>query len=495
VVLALHQVIGVVRGVYKKFLFSLWLCLIGSVAYAPPNLFIQQEHEGNLTFEDPRGSVFTYYEPVEVREDLIRQTVQSLWWPDRTIYWIQRKTWYRKDAWTPLPVYAKLRYLKLLEQSLTGNGQENLCWNENVCRLLVRKKNAPPYLDDNPRMEAPPGQTNGSPRSFLFPEIITRRGAPALSVNEAIGRAERIIGETGHAGIHFHVFVRIPPERLRAQLSQLGSMLQLMNDKLYLEAARESFNNIVHPALHPWHQGRTQTVERIIREGNTQPHTPEWNSPNNEKSVNLAFRYWGMEDGMMVVSLELRGVPIPTPPPRISVVGLEEGMGSPRGADLSIARALLTQLMSLGEALLEGRLANANDEQRHFDLERAESVIRSRAERRGLRPGDYFTLAQFSRFLTGDIEVSQGFLFPFSTGGNPDLNLLRFIDRFLELSAGAKRTPNIENHVTNYKNQFWEAYRRWALEELPRVRHSLSAPRPTNPVPARCSQILEAAVP
>jgi hypothetical protein len=447
-------------------------------------VFIQQEQEGSLLASDPRdssGNVFRYYRPVELREDLADQVHDDLSAFAKASVALKRafRLHDRKSeyaAWDAWPLRAKLSYLDKLEKAVVAEKGRDAAWKGKVSLLLERKPGAPDFLTLNPHMEAPPPAYKDSVgAAFLQPEVVSDKEHPASTVNEAIGRTKVIIGDTGHAGTQYHVFVKASPETLRAQLPRLQAALQLLNDALFARAAQESFQNVTHPSLMPWHRGRSERVAQLITKGDAAAHTPAADDADSEKHAFIGLRYWGMEGGKMVVSFELRGGGIPFKAKQQAA----RDMGSAElpKRDYTEVQRWLTLLSLYAEQLAQGRAPALPRRDTALDLAAAERVLSARAAQLGIPEGAYFGLAEFSKRLTGRDEVPPGLIFPFSASapGSPYLRALT--DAMLKESARLRAAEAARGEGADRAMNYliWSAYREWAADYEARQRGMLDA--------------------
>ncbi|HXT00117.1 MAG TPA: hypothetical protein VN915_05545 [Elusimicrobiota bacterium] len=434
--------------------------------------FIQQEHEGNLFHSDAKdssGDVFRYYGPVEMRPALAADVESGMTGFSKLSYKLRRALQFSgrsapDAAWRAWPLSAKLDYLDRLEKAVTAERGPEAAWDGKVSLLLERKPSAPGFVTQNPHMEAPPdGLSHVAGARFIQPEIVTDKNHPAASVSEALGRAQRIIGDTAHAGVQFHVFVKAEPKVLLAQMDSLDGALQLVNDVLFAKAAEGSDRNITHNSLMPWHRGRSERVRELLTRAEKNPHTPAAGDADSEKHAFVGFRYWGMEGDKAVVSLEFRGTDIPWKRKTSSMV---QGMDSPDlpKRDYSQARAYLTFLSLYAEALARGDAPKLTLESTIVDEAAAEASLRARAAEMGMPESAYDGLGALARRLTDAKTTPMGYLFPFgaSAPGSPELRA--FENEVLLIAARAKAAeeaghPEQRAHL---RFVFWNAYQDWA---------------------------------
>ncbi|MCX5796395.1 MAG: hypothetical protein NTY77_12960 [Elusimicrobia bacterium] len=453
---------------------------------------IHQEQEGNLTLRDARdssGSVFEYYRPVEMRPDLVAQVLAGMNWVERTAYQFHRLTRVLrpKDAWNvwdDMPLDSKLKYVSLLDAAVTRERGRDEVWDGPLFRLLQRSPRAPPYVAQHPHLEEPRLFRGEHPFArYLEPEIVTDREHPAATAREAIGRTKAIIADTGHAGTHYHVFLRAEPAVLQGQMPALQSMLQLINNVLFAQAAVKSYDNLFHPFLLPWHQGRSERVNRLVNEALPSASRPDHRDLDNEKFAFVAFRYWGLEDGRMVVSFELRGANIPWKSQKRPGGGQFDADLPKPERDYSEVERYLSFLVLYADRLSRGAAPGVSEPALRLDLAAAEQTIAERARQKGMQPGDYLDLAAFSRLMFANSVnqpqaaadragmVHPSLLLPFAAGAsfgpNTQSHLRHLTDVFLEESARLKAMSRGGSGVPdaglrNVKYMFWEAYGGWA---------------------------------
>ncbi|MBI5238967.1 MAG: hypothetical protein HY926_00700 [Elusimicrobia bacterium] len=457
---------------------------------------IHQEQEGNLSARDPRdssGSVFDYYRPVEMRPALVAEVRAGMHWTEKVGYQFHRLTrFYRAKSpfndWDDFPLESKLKYVSLLDAAETRERGRDSVWDGPLFKLLERSPRAPPYVSRHPHLEEPRLFRGQNPFArYMEPEIVTDREHPAATAREAIGRTKAIIADTGHAGTHYHVFLRVEPEVLRQQLPALQSMLQLLNNVLFAQAAAKSYDNLFHPFLLPWHEGRSGRVARLVSEASPEPSRPDHRDPDNEKFAFVAFRYWGLEDGRLVVSFELRGANIPWKHHRRAGGGQFDTDVPKPERDYSEVERYLTFLVLYADRLARGTAPALSEPSLRLDLAAADQALAERARKKGLQPEDYLDLTAFSKMLFADSAnqpqvredrarmVHPSLLLPFAAadafGPATRAHLERLADTYLEQSARLKAfsrdgRPVDDALLRNVKYLFWEDYGAWARSLL-----------------------------
>jgi hypothetical protein len=277
-----------------------------------------------------------------------------------------------------------------------------------------------------------------------------------------LGRAKAIIADTGHAGVQFHVFVKAPPRDLLAQMDSLDGALQLVNDSLFAKAAAGSDQNITHASLMPWHRGRSERVRELLLRAADGAHVPAADDPDSEKHAFVGFRYWGMEGGKAVVSLELRGASLPWKrAPQSLVQGMDSAPKPER--DYEAARADLTMLSLYAEALARGEAPRVPVRSAVLDEAAAERALQARARELGVPDGAYDGLAAFARRLTGASRAPAGYLFPFaaSAPNSPELRALE--GEIVVIAARLKAAEQAGGGDARHARYlFWSAYADWA---------------------------------
>ena len=435
-------------------------------------VFIQQEHEGSLIAPDSRdssGNVFRYYKPVEIRSGLAAETESGLRGLSRLIYSVRRAVQLRgrgtpEAAWRAWPLAAKLDYLDRLERAITAERGPRAAWDGKVSLILERAPGAPEFVTKNPHMEAPPASYRGAAGArYLQPEIVSAKDAPAASVDQALGRARRVIADTGHAGVQFHVFVKAAPGVLLAQMDRLDGALQLVNDALFAKSVVGSEQNISHGSLMPWHRGRTERVRALLETADAAPHAPAAEDPDSEKHAFVGLRYWGMEDGKAVISFELRGASLPWK--RAAKSGARE-LDSPARPerDYDSARSYLTFLSVYAEALARGEAPRVAAPSVALDEAAADSYLRQRAKALGMPDSAFDGLAALGRRLTGAARAPQGYLFPFAASTADSAELRALADQVVVIAARVKAVEEAGrgDDVRHEKYLFWSAYAEWA---------------------------------
>ena len=436
------------------------------------NVFIQQEHEGSLLAPDSRdssGNIFRYYKPVEMRPALSAAVDGTLSGFSKLVYSVKRAFQFSgrsapDAAWRAWPLSAKLAYLDRLEAEVTAERGPQAAWNGKVSLILERKDGAPDFVTVNPHMEAPSAAHRGDVGAlYLQPEIVTSKDHPAASVAEALGRAKLIIADTGHAGVQFHVFVKAEPKAILAQMDSLDGALQLVNDVLFAKAAAGSQTNITHPSLLPWHRGRSERVRDLLMKAEAGAHVPSAEDHDSEKHAFVGFRYWGMEGGKAVVSLELRGTSLPWKRQTENMAkGIENPVKSER--DYAEARSYLTILSLYAEALARGSAPRIPVNSVVIDEKAAEAALRKQAEDIGMPAAAYDGLGAFARRLTGAAQTPQGYLFPFAASPADAPELRAFTNNVVLAAARAKAAEEAGqlDQMPHLRYVFWVAYKEWA---------------------------------
>jgi hypothetical protein len=435
------------------------------------SVFIQQEHEGSLLAPDSRdssGDIFRYYRPIEMRPALTAAVDGGLSGLSKFVYSVRRALQFGgrsapDAAWRVWPLKAKLDYLDRLEAAVAAEHGPRAVWDGKVSLILERKPEAPDFLTPHPHMEPAPDAYRGAVGAhYLQPEIVSAKEHPAASVAEALGRAKQIIAETGHAGVQFHVFVKAAPEALLAQMDSLDGALQLVNDVLFARAAAGSDLNIVHNSLMPWHRGRSERVRELLMKAESDAHVPAANDQDSEKHAFVGFRYWGMENGKAVVSLELRGASLPWKNPSNAAKGLEVVERPER--DYTETRAYLTFLSLYAEALAAGKAPRVPVASAVVDERSAESAMRKQAQELGMPESAYDGLGALARRLTGAAKTPQGYLFPFAASP-ADAPELRAFEKEVVLLAARAKASEEAGHLDQMRHTrylFWAAYQEWA---------------------------------
>ena len=436
------------------------------------SVFIQQEHEGSLLAPDSRdssGNIFRYYRPIEMRPALTAEVDGTLSGFSKFVYSVRRAFQFSgrsapDAAWRAWPLKAKLAYLDRLEALVTAERGPRAAWDGKVSLILERMDNAPDFVTRNPHMEPPPDAYRAAVGArYLQPEIVSDKEHPAASVNQALGRAKQIIAETGHAGVQFHVFVKAEPKALLAQMDSLDGALQLVNDVLFAKAAAGSDTNIVHNSLMPWHRGRSERVRELLTKAEAGAHVPAAGDQDSEKHAFVGFRYWGMENGKAVVSLELRGASLPWKRPAENMAkGIENPVKAER--DYAQARSYLTFLSLYAEALARGNAPRVPVESVVVDENAAESAMRLQAQELGMPEPAYDGLGALARRLTGAAKTPQGYLFPFAASPADAPELRTFKKEVVVLAARAKAVEEAGrlDQIPHLKYLYWAAYKEWA---------------------------------
>ncbi|MBI4348110.1 MAG: hypothetical protein HY553_14730 [Elusimicrobia bacterium] len=430
-----------------------------------PGVVFQNEQEGSLRAADPRdssGNVFRYYRPSELRPELLARAAAELSGVDRLIHsavtWGGRRTRGKPlKAWEALPLRGKLRYLALLDDAVDRERGADAAWRGKSFLLLERSPGAPEFVADHPDMESPPaGWTVEGGARFLQPEIVSHRDRPARTAAEALSRTRLVIAETGHAGTQYHAFFTLDTERLERILPRLMAAVQALNDDLYLEAARESPDNLFHGSLKPWHAGRSNRVAALIAARSPAPHQPSAGDFDSEKHAFLGVRYWGTVDGRTTVSLELRGASLPWTRESSQGLRFEGGNVGSAHRDYSGLERRLAQVALLADRARNGELPEARGDPPILD---ADAAVRTLSELSVARGGPQVTsrdLEQLSAALGAGPGVHPSLLFPLARGG------ARAYAEELWRQALARRAHGGEFNARFARYSLWTAFASWA---------------------------------
>lgn len=449
-------------------------------------VFIQQEQEGSLLAADSRdssGDIFLFYRPVEMRADLAAKVQSELSGFEKVGFKLRRAFSSRKDpyaAWKAWPLSGKLKYLDALDKAVTTERGPQAAWDGKVALLLEKAPGAPDYITAHPHMEAPPAAYRDAPGArYLQPEIVSDRDHPSASISQALGRTKSLIALTGHAGTQYHVFVKADPAVLDAQLPALESALQFVNNILFVKAAQDSHQNIVHGSLQPWHRGRSERVASLICTAEAAPHSPQAKDPDSEKHSFVGLRYWGAEYGKLVVSFELRGANLPFKARRQALVRDMENPSKPE-RDYTEARYWLTLLTLYAEKLAQGRAPALDERPIVLDAAAADAMLAARAQQLGMPAGAYYGVADFARRMAGDGPTPPGYLFPFAVSQPDSPALCAFMDEWLKESARVRGLDRaapgaFDEQRRNIEYMFWSAYREWAQDYEARAGRRLDA--------------------
>lgn len=443
-----------------------------------PGVSFQNEQEGNLFHGDARdssGDVFAYYRPAELRGELLEAARARMSGLER--FGVALKTlrgWLTRGdplkAWDALPRTGKAHYLGMLEEAVAAERGPGAVWNGKRFLLLQKSPAAPDFVADHPDMEEPPGALReGLGSRFLQPEIVSHRGRAARTPAEALARTRRVIAETGHAGTQVHAFVTLPTGRLLAALPALAAAVQAANDVLFLEAAIESPDNLLHGSLRPWHAGRSERARALVQEAGASPNQPRWDDPDSEKHAFVGLRYWGTRAGQATVSLELRGASLPWRRPPGSGRGIEgAGVPEPRRDYAPLERAL-GQLALIADRLRNGGLGVEPEAPVVLDADAAARTLSALSAERGAPPVSAADLAALSEALGGGPGVHPALLYPLALGrsGAYGEELWR---QALRLKAHG---PEFNARLARYS--LWTEFAVWARERLPAARSRLDA--------------------
>ncbi len=448
-------------------LFS-FLLLVGALpafaidapAFSHPDVSIYQAHGGNFqanSRSDSSGNFFLYYEPVEIVQQVIEEVLTRTSWEAR-IAWTQKRA-LGADGFEALSPAAKLNYLQLLEV----HRFPLLAWDGARSLILQRKRGAPEWLDEHPRMAHAPGAGIDATLSYEFPEVAVR--LPAKSVRAALTRAEEVIRHTGLSDTLFSVVFDIDAVRLESQGTALFSYLQEVNDELFLEAAMRSVENIVNPEIRPWEAGHKVRAEGIIAERLATPYEHDLNDKYDPSGTYLGLKFLGMHEGKMRLSFELRGVEVD--------LGVDEFASSyTTRAKMNDARRYLDGVHSFAVSLVEGVAEDHHVSSRYLDPTHAKTLLEKHARLRKFR--SIPRLETFARVVL-DQENPEGILFPFSRPQETDNRAVdEYVTRLVELVVQTEDAVDDADLRRQLREDFWENYENFAQGELMRTRvHSL----------------------
>ncbi len=433
----------------------LWAACLHGENSLESNVEIYQEHEGNLQAEqqsDVRGNFFDLYQPTVVDAAALESAIAGETWFTRQLIYLRQRVQTSRSTFDLLPTRAKIRFLETVEQKLP----REKAWDGTTSLLLRKRPGAFSWLSEHPSMEAMPFQGVNEP-SFWFPEVKTDRNHPARSVQEAMERTKLLIEATGLEGLHFHVLKRVSPQK---PTDDLLNTLLVYNERIFLEEAERSSATALYSRLQPWQSAHTERSNEILRANSPSeyPHNFE-EDPADPKGTYVALRYWGVEDGKQVVSVELRAgsadLKVVRNPP--TTRGLEEGVLPVKQRDYSVLQHRLSELVKLGQLFGSSGLAPSPRRERALSLEQAEGALKHR-----LGAQKALSLAQFSEWILGLKTVPPGLLMAFE---HPEETATqRFISDFGELARLASSAGPRENNRPFLASRFSEVFRIWAKE-------------------------------
>ncbi|MBI5245619.1 MAG: hypothetical protein HY923_00435 [Elusimicrobia bacterium] len=439
-------------------------------------VFIQQEQEGTFLSPDPRdssGNLFRWYRPVEHRVDLAAEVDAGMGRVEKTVYTIKRKLTSggrdrERGPWNAWSTTARLRYLGKLEAAVVAERGADAAWKGKVSLLLERTKSAPDFLTKNPHMEPPPADWKDTPGArFLQPELVTDKNSGVSAVNEAIGRSKYVIEQTGHAGTQYHVFLKLSPGALRSQLRSLEDALQLFNDALFAGAAAESLINASHASLMPWHAGRGARVRKLVADASLEPRVSSAEDPDSEKHAFVGLRYWGMENGLQVVSLELRGTSVPWKARRQSAMGHGMDQAPPKPErDYSSAERWLTMLSLYAESVAQGRGPVMDVPPVRLSAADADAAFAAFAREHGVADGAFVSYSEFAARMAGQRAVPSGYLMPFASEPASSPSLRAFMTAALQMAIHMRGLDaagkSFDENGRHLRYVFGESFKDWA---------------------------------
>jgi hypothetical protein len=419
---------------------------------------IYQEHEGNFRAareRDARGSFFDLYEPTILDTEALDLAVAKESWLSKQLIKLRQLLQPSHPIFDFLSTEGKIRYLEELERKLPI---EN-AWDGKTSLLLRKRPRAFPWLSEHPSMEAPPFVALNKP-TFWLPEIKTDRSAPARSVREALKRTQDLIVATGMDGLHFHIFIRVGPEVLEKQSEALMSALLRYNERVFLEEAERSSATALSTVLQPWQSKHSARATEILKSKSTEAYAHNIrNDSTDPKETYIALRYWGMEDGQQVLSLELRAgsADLKVKSRLTPIRGLDEGALPIEQRDYSVLELRLTELTDLGKQLAALELIPSKTKIRSLDLESAERVLEEHS-----KPGKRLSLAQFSAWVLGLKKVPPGLLMAFEQPNEPTTQT--FLTQFSDLATIAASRSVREKNGRYLESRFREIFRVWARD-------------------------------
>lgn len=392
-----------------------------------PGVTFQNEQEGNLLQGDAKdsdGTVFAYYRPTDLRLDLLSQAAARMDGFDRFGMSVKtlRGLLTRGNAlktWNALPKTGKMYYLALLSEAVSSEKGADAVWKGKRFLLLEKSPDAPDFVAEHPDMEDPPSALRESLGArFLQPEIVSHKERAARTASEAIARTRRVIADTGHAGTQYHAFVTMPTDALLAAMPRLTAALQAFNDLLFLEAAIESPDNLLHGSLKPWHAGRSERARTLVAGGSADAHQPKSDDADSEKHAFVGFRYWGTKDGQATVSLELRGTSLPWKRQGAAATRGIEGASMPEAKrDYSQLERALGEIALIADRLRNGGLPTVTDAAVSLDAEAVARALSARSAAHGAPPVSVADLVALSGALGGGPGIHPALLYPLARGG------------------------------------------------------------------------------
>ncbi|UPT75650.1 MAG: hypothetical protein M0D55_08250 [Elusimicrobiota bacterium] len=452
--------------------FDGWKAPENPLAVEMPGVSFQIEQEGNLRHADPKdssGNVFKYYKPVELRPELLKKAEDGLGSFDRFFYAVRTlRGWLTRadpaKVWRALPLAGKLFYVNGLEEAVAAERGPEAAWRGKNFLLLGKTRNAPDFVAEHPDMEEPPSGRRSGEERFIQPEIVSAKDKAAKTGREAIGRTRRVIGDTGHAGTQYHAFVKLAPEKLAAQLDGLLATVAAYNEVLFLEAAGESPDNLLHGSLRPWHAGRSRRVRALTRAAGP-AHQPSWTDRDSEKHAYLGVRWWGLENGLAVISLELRGASLPFKRESPAMRGVE-GSGSKMIRDYTHIERWLGTIATAAGRLSAGATRPAPSAEIELDEAAAAAALSKISESRGAPAVTVADLEALSASLGAGPGVHPALIYPLAAGKSAAYSeeLWRW--------TMARKAGEADFNARLAKYSLWSSFGAWAAARLPSARAS-----------------------
>ncbi len=450
--------------------FDGWRAPADPLAVEQPGVSFQIEQEGNLLHADAKdssGNVFRYYKPVELRPELLKKSEDGLGSFERFFYAVRTlRGWLTRadpaKIWRALPLSGKLSYVNALEEAVAAERGPEAAWKGKNFLLLGKTKNAPDYVADHPDMEEPPSGRRSGEERFIQPEIVSAKDKAAKTGREAIGRTREVIWDTGHAGTQYHAFVKLAPEKLAAQLDGLLANVASLNEVLFLEAAIESPDNLLHGSLRPWHAGRSRRV-RALAAAAGPARQPSWKDRDSEKHAYLGVRWWGMENGLAVISLELRGASLPFKRESPAMRGVE-GSGAKMIRDYSHVERWLARVAAEAGRLSAGATRPAGSAGVELDDAAAAAALSKLSAERGGPPVAVADLEALSEALGAGPGVHPALIYPLAAGGSA-----AYAEELWRWTL-ARKHGAADFNARLAKYSLWSSFGGWARARLPGAR-------------------------
>jgi hypothetical protein len=193
-------------------------------------------------------------------------------------------------------------------------------------------------------------------------------------------------------------------------------------------------------------------------------HQPSWKDRDSEKHAYLGVRWWGMENGLAVISLELRGASLPFKRESPAMRGVE-GSGSKMIRDYSHIERWLAQIASAAGRLGAGAYAPAASSEIVLDDAAAAAKLSEISAARGAPAVTVADLEALSASLGAGPGVHPALIYPLAAGKSA-----AYSEELWRWTMALKLNGEAEFNARLAKYTLWSSFGAWANSRLPSAR-------------------------